>query len=53
MRNPDPGGTGARDRFGASLGSDAPEFIPASRKFQAVPPLHRGSRLIWAQRWLP
>ncbi len=37
MRNPDPGGTGARDRLGTSLGSDAPEFIPASCKLPAIP----------------
>ena len=45
MRNPDPGGTGARDRLGTSLGSDAPEFIAASCKLQVIPSLHRGSRL--------
>ena len=37
MRNPDPGGTGARDRLGTSLGSDAPESIPVSLRLQAIP----------------
>ena len=38
MRTPD-SKPGARGRFGSSLGSDAPEFIPASHKLQAIPPV--------------
>ena len=36
MQHPRPK-PGARDRLGKSRGGDAPEFIPASRKLQAIP----------------
>ncbi len=37
MQHPQPQGLGAQDRIGASLGSDAPESIPASLRLQAIP----------------
>ncbi len=37
MQSPRPQGPGAQDRIGASLGSDAPESIPASLRLQAIP----------------
>ncbi len=37
MERPRPQGPGAQDRIGASLGSDAPESIPASLRLQAIP----------------
>ena len=53
MQHPRPK-PGARDRFDASLGSDASESIPASRKLQARPvgprPRRRDPRARFARR---